>query len=61
MGKEQEAYALSCEVVAQGPIDENSLQGLSLYYKECHKSKLNNQAVESSKSFCVCFGICDIT
>ena len=41
MGKEEEAFALSEEIVAVEPTDENSLQGLSLFFKEIKKSELN--------------------
>ena len=39
MGKGKDAFALSEEIVALEPTDENSLQGLSLYFKEIRKSK----------------------
>jgi len=39
MGKEEEAIALCEEVIAIEPTDENSLQGLSLYFKEIKKSE----------------------
>ncbi|CAK8694341.1 unnamed protein product [Clavelina lepadiformis] len=48
MGKQQEAFALSNVIVAQEPTDENSLQGLSLYYKEIQKTELISKIYEAA-------------
>nr|XP_039257886.1 N-alpha-acetyltransferase 25, NatB auxiliary subunit-like isoform X1 [Styela clava]XP_039257887.1 N-alpha-acetyltransferase 25, NatB auxiliary subunit-like isoform X2 [Styela clava] len=53
LGRRDEAFALSQEVAALGPTDENSLQGLSLYYRETHRHDLIPPIYESAVSKCV--------
>uniref|UniRef100_H2YMV5 Uncharacterized protein n=1 Tax=Ciona savignyi TaxID=51511 RepID=H2YMV5_CIOSA len=52
MGKEEEAFLLSNEIIVQEPTDENSLQGLSLYYKEIQKSELICPLYENAVRLC---------
>lgn len=39
-GKQDEAYALAQEVAALEPTDDNSLQALTILYREMHRRKL---------------------
>ncbi|XP_078484050.1 N-alpha-acetyltransferase 25, NatB auxiliary subunit-like [Ciona intestinalis] len=52
MGKEEEAFDLSNEIAMEAPTDENSLQGLSLYYKEIHRTELICPLYESAVRLC---------
>lgn len=39
-GKQDEAYALAQEVAALEPTDDNSLQALTILYREMHRREL---------------------
>nr|CAB3264175.1 N-alpha-acetyltransferase 25, NatB auxiliary subunit-like [Phallusia mammillata] len=52
LGRVEEAATLAAEVVEQGPVDDNSLQGLSLYYKECQKTELISPMYEKAVQKC---------
>lgn len=39
-GKQDEAYTLAQEVAALEPTDDNSLQALTILYREMHRRKL---------------------
>lgn len=41
LARSEEAFELSQQVISEKPIDENSLQGMSLYYKEINRCELN--------------------
>jgi len=52
LGRKEDAFSLSKEVLTEEPTDENSLQGMSLYYKEIRRPDLISPMYEIAVKYC---------